>query len=210
MVAAEQGEHYRTGTTTTSVLDLASTAPPFSTATASGTARTRRTTPPSPSPSPRVSHQAMTRLRSVLSSTSDRAVDNVIQSFSMGSWQHRKMMTWTLPRPPARQCLQVQMLPYQEDWADNTTVTGMSDLMVPTKPLNSGDQVHKTKLPKTTTHTCPLENTCQTIFVILMIITNRISVGDHLASVTSASSLSPFSPFSPFSRPLSWCFFPGW
>ena len=33
------------------------------------------------------------------------------------------------------------MLPYQEDWADNTTVTGMSDLMVPTKPLNSGDQV---------------------------------------------------------------------
>ena len=33
------------------------------------------------------------------------------------------------------------MLPYQEDWADNTTVTGMSDLMVPTKPLNTGDQV---------------------------------------------------------------------
>ena len=80
MVAAEQGEHYRTGTTTTSVLDLASTAPPFSTATASGTARTRRTTPPSPSPSRRVSHQAMTLLRSVLSSTSVRAVDNVIQS----------------------------------------------------------------------------------------------------------------------------------
>lgn len=37
---------------------------------------------------------------------------------------------------------QVQMLPYQEDWADNTTVTGMSDLMVPTKPLNIGDQVN--------------------------------------------------------------------
>ena len=37
---------------------------------------------------------------------------------------------------------QVQMLPYQEDWADNTTVTGMSDLMVPTKPLNTGDQVN--------------------------------------------------------------------
>ena len=77
MVAAEQGEHYRTGTTTTSVLDLASTAPPSSTATGSGTGRTRRTTPPSPCPSPRVSHQAMTRLRSVLSSV--RAVDNVIQ-----------------------------------------------------------------------------------------------------------------------------------
>ena len=85
MVAAEQGEHYRTGTTTTSVLDLASTAPPSSTATASGTARTRRTTPPSPSPSPRVSRQAMTRLRSVLSSPSVCAVDNVIQSSSMGS-----------------------------------------------------------------------------------------------------------------------------
>jgi len=28
------------------------------------------------------------------------------------------------------------MLPYQEDWADNTTVTGMSDLMTPSKPLN--------------------------------------------------------------------------
>ena len=80
MVAAEPGEHYRTGTTTTSVLDLASTAPPSSTATASGTARTRRTTPPSPSPSLRVSHQAMTLLRSVLSSPSVRAVDNVIQS----------------------------------------------------------------------------------------------------------------------------------
>ena len=38
--------------------------------------------------------------------------------------------------------VQVQMLPYQEDWADNTTVTGMSDLMVPTKPLNTGDQVN--------------------------------------------------------------------
>ena len=37
---------------------------------------------------------------------------------------------------------QVQMLPYQEDWADNTTVTGMSDLMVPTKPLNTADQVN--------------------------------------------------------------------
>ena len=34
------------------------------------------------------------------------------------------------------------MLPYQEDWADNTTVTGMSDLMVPTKPLNTADQVN--------------------------------------------------------------------
>ena len=93
-------------------------------------------------------------------------------------------------------CLQVQMLPYQEDWADNTTVTGMSDLMVPTKPLNSGDQVHKNKkLPKTTTHTCPLENTCQAIPVILMIITDRISVGAHLTNVTSDSSSSPSSPF---------------
>ena len=38
------------------------------------------------------------------------------------------------------------MLPYQEDWADNTTVTGMSDLMVPTKPLNTGDQVDLKKI----------------------------------------------------------------
>jgi len=41
---------------------------------------------------------------------------------------------------PGYDSAQVQMLPYQEDWADNTTVTGMSDLMVPTKPLNTGDQ----------------------------------------------------------------------
>ena len=40
------------------------------------------------------------------------------------------------------------MLPYQEDWADNTTVTGMSDLMVPTKPLNTGDQVDLKKRSK--------------------------------------------------------------
>lgn len=35
---------------------------------------------------------------------------------------------------------QVHMLPYQEDWADNTTVTGMSDLITPTKPLSREDQ----------------------------------------------------------------------
>ena len=49
-----------------------------------------------------------------------------------------------VPMKSATKCAnpQVQMLPYQEDWADNTTVTGMSDLMVPTKPLNTGDQVN--------------------------------------------------------------------
>ena len=32
------------------------------------------------------------------------------------------------------------MLPYQEDWADNTTVTGMSDLVTPSKPLSRQEQ----------------------------------------------------------------------